>query len=233
MKSELFHPKGVHLFSEADHAALRAAAGGAIVDDASLCRWRAAHPGRTLERLHESGGGKFLVFKLFGAHLKRELVEDEIFARDDVGYIVLRRRPIESFISGLKARTVNLHIKIDTTAVKPTPDAEQFFKWARYVRRWYNWIDEQIEERGLPAIRISYEKQLKSVAPETALKSTLAALETIGGPRLEPGDRIWSATVQDREERYQDRIADWAAFEAALSADRRHAKLLNWAQQVR
>jgi len=52
-------------------------------------------------------------------------------------------------------------------------------------------------------------------------------------PPLTPGKRIWSATVQDREERYQDRIANWDAFEADLSADRRHAKLLAWARQVR
>lgn len=233
MKSELFHPRGVHLFTEADHAALRAASGGEIVDDPSLCRWRAAHPGRTLELIGEAGGGKPLVFKLFGAHLRRELVESEIFSREDVGYIVLRRRPIESFISGMKARTVKLHINVDTTAVKPTPEVEQFVKWARYVRSWYEWIDEQIDARGLPAIRISYEKQLKSIAPETALNQTLAALEAIGVPKLEPGHRIWSATVQDREQRYQDRIANWAAFEAALNADRRQAKLLKWAQEVR
>jgi len=232
MKSELFHPKGVHLVNKQDHEVLRALSGGAITDNDSLCLWRAAHPGATLEALHESGGGRPLVFKLFGSHVTRDLVESEIFARGDTGFIVLRRRPIESFISGLKARSVDRHTKVDTTAVKPEADPVRFVKWARYVQRWYEWIDEQIAARGLPAIRTSYETHLKSVAPQDALTNTLAALEGIGFPHFETGRKLFFATQQDREERFQDRVANWDAFEAALRANKWHAKLLDWALQA-
>lgn len=232
MKSELFHPKGVHLVNKRDHEILRALSNGEITDNPSLCQWRAAHPTATLEALHESGGKRPLVFKLFGSHLARELVEQEIFSRTDIGYIVLRRRPIESYISGLKARTVAKHSKVDTTDVKPEADPERFVKWAGYVQRWYDWLDEQIAARRLPVVRMSYETHLKTVPPQEALASTLAALEEIGLPHFDTARKLYFATQQDREERYQDRVTNWDAFEQALRAKTRPAKLLDWAQQV-
>lgn len=233
MKSELFHPKGVHLMTKRDHEALRALSGGEIADNPSLCQWRAAHPGATLEALHECGGKRPLVFKLFGSHLARELMMQEIFSRGDTGYIVLRRRPIESYISGLKARTVARHGKVDTTDVKPDADPERFVKWAGYIQRWYAWLDEQIAARDLPAIRMSYETHLKSVPPQAALQNTLAALEEIGFPHFDAARKLYFATQQDREERYQDRVANWPAFERTLRAKPRFSKLLDWAEQAR
>jgi LPS sulfotransferase NodH len=232
MKSELFHPKGVHLVNKRDHEVLRTISNGEITDNPSLCQWRAAHPGATLEALHESGGKRPLVFKLFGSHVARELVAEEIFSREDTGYIVLRRRPIESYISGLKARTVATHGRVDTTEIKPEADPERFVKWANYVQRWYAWIDEQIAGRGLPVVRMSYETHLKSVPPQEALQHTLAALEEIGFPHFDAGRKLYFATQQDREERYQDRVSNWDAFVETLRAKVRPSKLLDWAEQV-
>jgi hypothetical protein len=232
MKSEIFHRRLRGLVSDAEMEALREKSGGAVIDTPTLCRWRAANPGITLETLHEFGGNLPLIFKLFPGHISNQLVTDEIFSRRDVAYIYLRRRPIESFISSVKAKVVSFHGEADTTTLKPSLAVTDFVKWARPMKTWHDWLETEIAGRELSLLRIGFESDLVSNEPEKVLKRVLTGLEALGVPRVKPKTRIFVATRQDREEHYRNRVADWAKFEAAVRENPGAAKFLDWAEAV-
>ncbi len=71
----------------------------------------------------------------------------EIVARNDVGFVVLRRRPIESYISTLKAKNSNAYRIVDTTALRPTLEPAPFSAMGRTSSgKWYafpHWMNCQ------------------------------------------------------------------------------------------
>lgn len=228
-KSELFHRRWVGRLSKADMTALQKKSAGAIRDDSTLCEWRAAHVGQTLNVLYRSGGAVPVLFKLFPEHLTRERISRAIFARDDVVYIVLRRRPIESFISSVKAVKAGKYRLVDTTEIKPVISAWRFLKWSARVRDWYAWIDAEIRQRDLPHVELIFERDLEHATGEEVLSTVLGALESLGLAVPWPA-KIEASERQDKEARYQDRVANWAEFEAILHANPERAAVLQWAQ---
>lgn len=74
------------------------------------------------------GGDKTLVFKLFPNHLAHDLISGEILPRDDIGYLLLRRRPIEAFISETKAALVSAYTVMDTTGLRPELEVGRFVR---------------------------------------------------------------------------------------------------------
>jgi hypothetical protein len=232
MKSEIFHRRLRGLVSNAEMDALYRKSGGAIVDTPTLCHWRGMNPGRTLETLYELGGYVPVIFKLFPGHVSNQLVADEIFSRRDVAYIYLRRRPIESFISSVKAKVVSFHGEADTTEIKPNLTVEDFLKWARPMRAWHDWLETEIAWRRLSPLRIGYESDLESNRPEEVLEKVLTGLQALGVPRVKPKTRIFVGTRQDREEHYRNRVANWAKFEAVARERPRAARFLDWAEAI-
>jgi len=229
VKAELFHPRSIDLPVE-DILALAARAGGRITDDESLCAWRRDHPRETLESLFEAGGGRIVVAKIFPFHLSQEQLADAIFKHRDTVYLVLQRRPIESYISGLKANSIGGFGRIDTTSTKPTLAPEDFGKWAMRIRRWYEWLDEELRSRSLPHAPISYEAELDGVSNRDALSGVLRKLEAMGLPHLDVPQKLLGGQRQDRERDYRSRVANWQAFEKAVRGDPDGASLLDWAE---
>jgi LPS sulfotransferase NodH len=228
-KAELFHQNTVRRLSEADLQAHRAASHGQITDDASLCAWRSAHPGRTLDLLFESGGRRPLLFKLFPRHIKHELLLSELFARDDVAYILLRRRPIESFISLQKANALQVWGRVDTTMRKPELMPERFVAWAKESIAWDRLIARHLVPRTRRIAEVSYERHLNVADPAAARRAALDAIEALGLQQPIKWWRQCDLIRQDREDRYQARVANWHEFEAQLRADPAKAALLDWA----
>jgi LPS sulfotransferase NodH len=229
VKSELFK-KSVELKGQ-DKAAIQAASGG-VADDQALIAWRRTHPSQTLDALLAQGGGRTLFFKLFVGHLSRKQIKDELFSRDDVRYVVLRRRPIDSFISSRKAQYYGVHGSVDTTRLKPTLEAEQFVHWAAKARGWYDWIAEHLQARRLAFLEIAYETQLEDVANDVALAAILEGLNGLGLPKVALPNEIDSSERQDREPDYRARVANWAEFEREIVSVPAHAELLQWAETV-
>lgn len=229
VKSELFK-KSVELKGQ-DKAAIQAASGG-VADDQALIAWRRAHPSQTLDALLANGGGRTLFFKLFVGHLSRKQIKDELFSRDDVRYVVLRRRPIDSFISSRKAQYYGVHGSVDTTRLKPTLEAEEFVHWAAKARGWYDWIAEQLQARGLAFLDIAYETQLEDATNNVALAAILERLTGLGLPKVALPKEIDSSERQDREPDYRARVANWAEFERKILSVPDHADLLQWAETV-
>lgn len=229
VQREIFHDKTLDM-SDCDRRAIENAAGGGMEDEAALAEWCRAHPLETLERLHENGGRKLLFFKLFPGHLSREQIGRHLFPRNDVCYLVLRRRPIESYISNRKARLVGVYSNKDTTDTKAVLDAGHFATWAHNMRSWYDWHLKTLMRHKRPFMEVIYETDLESVPAERALANILAGLAGMGVPKIEPPAKIYSGERQDKEPDYRNRVGNWAEFEAALSADAERAVLLEWAR---
>ena len=103
-KAELFHGSYQPEFSPGEQRALRERSGLDLSDKAAFTAWKRAHPAATLEAIQEGADGQHIVtFKVFPGHLQTGFLESDLMARDDVAFAILRRRPIESFISGAKA----------------------------------------------------------------------------------------------------------------------------------
>lgn len=233
-KSELFHGTYQAPFSPGEQDALRKRSGLDHSDEAAFTAWKRAHPAATLEAIHEGAGGHGIVtFKVFPGHLNPDVLESELMARADIAFAILRRRPIESFISGQKAGAVGKFNRHDTTDIKPELSAEAFAKWARKMWRWYKWCETALDRHGKPPLRIAYERDINRKSGVEAVRHLVALLAPLQlGPLSEP-DKLRGSGRQDRERRYQDRVTNWSAFETAVRASADGAKLLDWAERSR
>ena len=233
-KSELFHGRYQAEFSPGEHDALRKRSGLDLSDKAAFAAWKRTHPAATLEAIHEGAGGQGVVtFKIFPSHIKTTLIQSDLMARDDIAFAILRRRPIESFISTQKANETGTFNRRDTTGIKPELSADVFMTWARKTWRWYRWCETALKTHGKPFVRIGYERDLTRVSAVEAVRALIALLAPLQlGPLSEPDKVAWGGP-QDRERRYQDRVANWSAFETAVRARADGAKLLDWAERSR
>jgi hypothetical protein len=232
VKSELFHDTTTRGLTPRDISELQIAAGLADPDGEALCQWRRQNPREALDVLFRSRDGLPMIIKLFPDHLSTEQLSSAIFSRDDIGFLMLRRRPIECFISNQKARSAGKFSAIDTTAIKPELSVKPFLRWSRKVRKWYDWLDEQIESRNLPCVRLSFERDFAESTNAEALSLLLQSLETLGLDPVAMPRRVKAAERQDREPDYRNRVANWGEFESELNARTKTARFLKWAEAV-
>lgn len=233
-KAELFHPTYQGKFPDGERDALSRRSGLDLSDEAAFTAWKRARPAATLEAIHDGAGGERIVtFKIFPGHLKADLIESDLMTRVDIAFALLRRRPIESFISDNKARETGIFHQRDTTGIKPELSAEAFIGWARNKWRWYRWCETTLQKHEKPYVRIGYERDLTRESGIEAVRNLITLLTPLRlGPLSEPS-KVFEGGLQDRERRYQDRVANWAAFEAAVRARADGAKLLDWAERSR
>jgi len=230
-KSELFHKRVQVVLAPRELREIEKRAGvGTVADKDAFAAWRRANPAATLEALRDAGRNPIVAFKVFPDHLRRPLIEEQLFARGDIGFAVLRRRPIECFISSRKALQAGTFTLIDTTDLKVALSPGEFAAWARTMRQWYRWIRRSLDARG-PYAAISYEEHLDGMPAERSLTEIVARLAPLGFDLTMPAAIIEGAR-QDKEPRYQDRVANWDAFEAEVRADPDSAPLLDWAQRA-
>jgi hypothetical protein len=228
VKGEIFNRNAA--IPPRDAAALARLFAGDGTDKAAVVDWCRSNPASTLETLFRQGGNRPVVFKLLVGHVSKDLIREQLLARDDVRYIVLRRRPIESFISVQKALIVSNFQQVDTTSVKPTLHVDRFVAWAVRVRRWYTWIDKETKLLNLPVASLSYERDIDGKTDDEALSHILHLLQELGLSDIAPLKNVAGAVRQDREQDFQKRVSNWTAFEAELLSVPAHAKLLRWAE---
>jgi hypothetical protein len=232
VKPELFHGDRRTPITIREMAALRERSGGAVTDMDSFIAWRRTHVFDTLEALHEGGRGRIVTVKMFPGHGSRKAMETELLPRADVACALLARRPIDSYISNLKAKTLDAYGSVDTTDLKPALSADDFLGWARVTKRWYAHVEGRLEARGAPYARISYERILEDRPDADTLRDVLALLAPLGLTGIAVPPTIKGGQRQDKERRYRDRIANWYGFKAAVQADPEGAELLEWARKV-
>lgn len=228
-KSELFHRHHVGQFRKREMKELEILSGGEVTDAETFKSWRRQNPLETLEALYESGGRRIVVFKVFPNHLPRQILQAAFFPRNDMAFAVLKRRPIESFISSLKAKSSSTYTLVETTALKPSLSLGGFQAWARRTRSWYKFTRLALEARDMPYAQISYGKHLDGKSGEESLAEILPLLEPAGISGIPIPAEIIEGERQDKEARYQDRVDNWDEFIAEAESDPAHARLLKWA----
>ncbi len=231
-KGELFHRHDIGLHRPFEYEKLKEISGGAVTDGESFRAWRHTHPAETLEAFHSAWESKVVAFKLFPYHLPEELIESQIFSRKDVAFAVLRRRPIESYISVVKAKAVGVFTKVDTTGMRPELSAENFMVWARRMRTWFKWVNRSLEARNEPFARIGFEKHVHGLSGEESIGHILGLLRPLGFADVGVPGEIIEGERQDREPEYRNRVANWDAFAAELRASAQSAKMLKWAERI-
>lgn len=167
-------------------------------------------PGATLEALARTAGPqhKALVVKLFGYHLPRETTADLLAAPDTLP-IVIDRRAIDAYASRLKAQKLQRWINVDTSRLKVGGDARDFRYWFDRNEDWYLHIREHVPEAPVPPL-FWYEDAIaeRGCHPIVDHIGRMVGLnEAANGPGY---------TRQDRNERIEDKIANWAEFSAEL-----------------
>jgi hypothetical protein len=142
-----------------------------------------------------------------------------IINRPDSLIFFVRRRPIDAYVSMLKAKRLQQWTTVDTTEMKINVDPRQFLKWRRQTSAWYRRLEGACWMMGKPFYRLTYEGDL--AAPPGAVSERFCAiLEDSGlGPfTLPPDDPTIGLIRQDRNADVRDRMANWDEFHRYLKA---------------
>lgn len=211
--------------------------------DPALRDWVHADPWRTLRLLRDiaPSSSRTVVTKLFPRFLGEEAIERELAGAPDTAFLVLTRRPIDAYVSLLKARAVNRWANFDSTHLRPALDPAEFAAWHEIQSGWFQQVQSAIGRRGRPMASLTYEQDILGVTPQaaTGLRRALAEVgvstrlrwqwrarqqvkRVLGGAARLVGARVpWregTALVrQDRSASVEDKVSNWEAFCAGLS----------------
>jgi len=218
---EIFHPLQGYGLQPAHLRALAGAAGTGFTDARSpdFVRWMRAHPleavaalGKVAARKGKAG----LYFKVFVGHWAQppEAVIPALARLPGFTPVVLQRRCLDVYVSYRKAEAAGTYKHVDTTAVPVTLDADAYEQWAATARSWYQAVSRSLDTAGVPVLRACYERDID--LPPPALSAHWA--HRLG---IAPGAGPLAANTlqrQDRSERPEDKVANFADFRAALQA---------------
>lgn len=228
-KSELFHRQARGALAPGEFAALERVSGGAVHDGESYVAWRHENPLATLDALHGVRRKGVLAFKVFPGHLEKAKLES-LFRADDIGFAILSRRPIDCFISKVKAQSIGRFRGVDTADMKPALEVEEFLKWASGMRLWYDANRNELRARARPFAELTFERHIDGLTARESLERMRPLLEAIGLSQFDLLEENETHIRQDREPDYRKRVANWEEFAQALRADSASEELLQWAQ---
>ena len=229
-KSELFHRHAVGRFTDRELVSIRAKAPG--LSDENFTTWRREHPIELLEALLQAHARQITTFKVFPGHLPKQKLKSKFFTLDDIGFAILKRRPIECYISGVKAKLMEKFGALDTTALKPAISVAEFVPWATRTRFWYKWTRRELDARKIPYAAITFEEHLDGLSGAESLAKILPLLKPLGFPDIPVPPDIIEGKRQDKERDYQARVANWDEFVKAAQAEPQSKQLLKWALAV-
>lgn len=211
--------------------------------DPALRDWVHQDPWRTLRLLGEIAprGTRAVVTKLFPRFLDASAVDAQLAAAPDTAFLILTRRPIDTYISLIKARSVNRWANFDSTHLRPALDPIDFVSWHAAQSHWFALIQAATLRHGRPTASLTYEHDVLGVDPVTAtgIRRALAEVGLPGELRWtwrarQQVKRLVRATAsriglsgrwlegtglapQDRSRAVKDKVSNWEAFRAELS----------------
>ena len=185
---------------------------------------------RILESLSDPSD-RAVFYKSFPSHVAAPDFDRLFYDNPQTRFVFLTRRPIDSFISLIKAKNIDNWVTADTTAIKPALDAEHYLKWWGNTSDWFTGLQTRLDADGRPYGWLTYEDdvmpgiehllkrlvtELKVAGFETRIKwkhlarTRLKRLtRTIAGKELY-GDM--GAVKQDKEHDPAAKVSNWAAF---------------------
>ena len=197
---EPFHPNKSHWMDQPLETGGRPATVrdrlGALGVDTSEINFAHRRPLITLAALKtlELEIGKPVFISLFPAHVHLKTLA-KAMATHCTTAVILKRNPVDVFISGVKARQLKKWGDVDTTAMK----IDGFFFQAT---SWYHYCEKIVASLGISVITIDYEAFFEEPGGHGTQAQLLAFLG-------HPGTSLHFAKMQqDRNDRWEDKVTN-------------------------
>ena len=157
---------------------------------------------------------EFFTFKVFPEHLEFEKVID-ILKRDDVNVVFLKRTPIDSYISELKAIESGKWKNKDHTSIKPRINFYKYVQWYERKDKWYADINNFLIKYNKKAVTLHYEKFTES-DDATNLQYILSKILDNTGyeNKINNFEVKLSMKKQDKNTKVEERVENWDEFYA-------------------
>ena len=126
--------------------------------------------------------------------------------------LVLKRRPIDSFISLQKANSLGVWGNVDTSALTVTLSVKHYLNYLQELSRFYAQVERAAQQALVPTRQLTYEDHIN--IPDTVLLKYLATslrMLDVSAGKLGASDytlREKQDTVTD----YTQKVANWGPF---------------------
>jgi Sulfotransferase family len=161
---------------------------------------------------------RLLYFKVFRLQLSVRQVRTALLRRPDTIVIVLRRRPIDTFISLRKALYLEHWRHTDTTKVRINIDAGDFIGWWGRTSAWFRKVEAACWAMNKPFHRMSYEDDLNVPAEKTLDRfREILASHGVTDLTIASDGTTGEFKRQDRNRDLGGRVANWPEFQQRLS----------------
>lgn len=183
--------------------------------DPALVAWVHQHPERFLELLAQQRTAPHLFLKIFPRHLDLVDLDRAILHAPPITSLLLKRHPLTTFVSQLKAMETNSWSHRDTTGLQVQTDAIRFLEYVERREAWYSHIRSALQKQQRPVIEIQYETLTACGSEQAALDLLVDAIDQAGCTlnRIElPPDQQGIRQKQDRSTNPLSAIHDVARF---------------------
>ncbi|WP_114285522.1 sulfotransferase domain-containing protein [Candidatus Halocynthiibacter alkanivorans] len=219
---EIFNPRGAFGLRTGNSIALkhlRNVLQDQTLEEASsnLMSWIHADPLRALSELEHCArehGLNRVSFTLFADQLPVPAVA-ALLSHPRTDVVILTRAQLPRYVSLLKARSLNVWKRQDTTGFKPVVDVRKFATEARHARSWFNTVATILKQHQAPRpLILSYEQHV--LQGSSALLNELRQSE-LGFPTCDPKREIGSSFFrQDLNDNVIDAIENGPKFRMEL-----------------
>lgn len=151
-RNEWFEPNGIPWATDASMNVFRKAHGVDYVDckDPRLNKWVRENIAETLNvlQLEAPEGTQACVLKVFEDHLSEQEFDRHFLHHQDMRFIILKRRPIDSYISFLKAVENQTWLERDTTSMKVCLQSDDYVAWHKKRSHWFSSVEGKLKAAG-------------------------------------------------------------------------------------
>jgi len=126
--------------------------------------------------------------------------------------LMLKRRPIDSFISLQKAVSLGKWGNVDTSALTVTLSVKHYLSYLQKLSRFYAQVERAAQQALVPTRQLTYEDHIN--IPDTVLLKYLATslrMLDVNAGRIGASDRTLREK-QDTVTNYANKVANWEAF---------------------
>jgi hypothetical protein len=164
VKNEWLSRRGVAWASEDELTKFRALHRVDYTDhrDPRLCAWVRENKAETLDVLETMAQpeARAVIYKSFPTDVDADEYDALFYDRPGTVFIILRRRPIDVFISLTKAEAIGKWNSFDTTNVKPNLDADFFSRWHLMTADWFTGLEARLTADGRPYGVLEYDADI-------------------------------------------------------------------------
>ena len=100
---------------------------------------------------------KYVSFKIFSSHLKREKLRNLVIQNRQITKIIVKRNLLDVYLSGKIAQQTNQWGKADTSKFKLEFDDNDFMKWFTNQNKYYDFIETELTKSGQKINILQYE----------------------------------------------------------------------------